>query len=357
MSDNTSYPIITAQNLIVNNSPHIQSPITIKSIMWEVNLACIPALIMAIYNFGIRALFVVLLSTLGAVLAEFLIQKYLRNIPSTISDGSAVLTGILLAFCLPVSIPLWIAFIGGFIAIALGKQVYGGLGQNIFNPAHVARAILLASWPLYMSTGFSTIHTNVDATTTATPLTFLKETAKNSDLLANLANTNTSIIQYVLSQLHITFSDMFYGINLSGSLGETSKIAILIGALYLIVRKHISLFGPISMILTVFLGSFVYSGNIDYALFHILSGGLFLGAFFMVTDMVTSPINPLGKIIFGFGCGAITLLIRIKGGYPEGVCYSILIMNAFVPLIDKFCKPKRFGVVNPKEITSVEVKK
>ena len=348
---NSTYPIITAQNLMVNNSPHIQSPVTIKSIMWEVNLALVPIIIMAVYNFGLRALLIILLSTLGAIAAEFIIQKYLRNIPTTIMDGSAVVTGVLLAMCLPVAIPLWIAFVGGFIGIALGKQVYGGLGQNIFNPAHVARAILLASWPVYMNTwvkpGFTT-NISVDAVTTATPLGLLKETAKNASLVDNLADNHFGIIDYVLSQLHITFSDLFYGVNFSGSIGETSKFAILIGAIYLLCRKHISLSAPLTMIGTVFLGAYLYSGSTDYALFHLLTGGLFLGAFFMVTDMVTSPINTLGKIIFGFGCGAIALLIRLKGGYPEGVCYSILIMNAFVPLIDKFCKPRRFGVVKPQ---------
>ena len=352
MSENTEYPQITAKNLIVNNSPHIQSPITIKSIMWEVNLALVPVMIMAIYNFGLRAVLVLLLSVLGAVLAEFLIQTYLREIPTTISDGSAVLTGILLALCLPVAIPLWIAFVGGFIAIALGKQVYGGLGQNIFNPAHVARAILLTSWPVFMTTwlkpGFTTNISTVDAVTTATPLGLIKETSNNPELLAQLIRDGKTIIQYVFETLNINYSDLLLGINMGGSMGETSKIAILIGAFYLLTRKHINLYAPAAMIATVFLGAYCYSNDVDFAMFHILCGGLFLGAFFMVTDMVTSPINPLGKIIFGIGCGAITLLIRLKGGYPEGVCYSILIMNAFVPLIDKFCKPRRFGVVKPK---------
>lgn len=361
MSENNSYPLITAQNLMVNNSPHIQSPITVKRIMWEVNLSLLPALLMAGYTFGLRAILVILMSVLGSVLAEFLIQRYLRNIPTTISDGSAVVTGILLAFCLPVAIPLWIAFLGGFIAIALGKQVYGGLGQNIFNPAHVARAILLASWPVYMNTwlkpNFSASVNTADAVTTATPLGLLKETAKNGELMGNLADQSTNIISYVMGTLHISFSDMFYGLNMSGSLGEISKLAILIGGIYLLIRKHISWHAPVTMFLTVFIGAYCYGGTLDYALFHLLAGGLFLGAFFMVTDMVTSPINPLGKIIFGFGCGAITLLIRLKGGYPEGVCYSILIMNAFVPLIDKFCKPRRFGVCAPKPIEKKETAK
>ena len=352
MNENTSYPQITANNLIVNNSPHIQSPTTIKSIMWEVNLALVPVILMAICNFGIRAFLIIIISVLGAVSAEYLIQRYLRKIPTTISDGSAVLTGLLLALCIPVAVPLWISFVGGFIAIALGKQVYGGLGQNIFNPAHVARAILLASWPVYMTKwlkpGLGATIATVDAVTTATPLGVLKEAAKSPEFLNTFTQNGPSIIQYVFDSLNINFTDLFLGINYSGSIGETSKFAILIGAIYLIIRKHISFHAPGAMLATVFLGAFIYSDcNTEYAMFHLFTGGLFLGAFFMVTDMVTSPINPLGKILFGIGCGAITLLIRLKGGYPEGVCYSILIMNAFVPLIDKFCKPRRFGVVKP----------
>ncbi len=360
MSENNEYPQITAKNLIVNNSPHIQSPVTISSIMWEVNLALLPVIAMAVYNFGIRAFLIILLSVLGSVFAEYFIQTNLRRIPTTISDGSAVLTGTLLALCLPVAIPLWIAFLGGFIAIALGKQVYGGLGQNIFNPAHVARAILLASWPVYMNTwlkpGLGTNISTVDAVTTATPLGLLKEVAKNSDKVAELAKSGQSIIQYIFETLNINFSDMLLGLKIGGSLGETSKLAIILGAFYLLIRKHINLYAPGAMFATVFVGAYIYGGDADYAMFHLLAGGLFLGAFFMVTDMVTSPITPLGKMIFGFGCGAITLLIRLKGGYPEGVCYSILIMNAFVPLIDKFCKPRRFGVVKPK-VESVEAQK
>lgn len=349
MSENKELQIITAQNLMVNNSPHIQSKTTVKSIMWEVNLALLPCLIMAVYNFGIRALAIIVMTVLGAVIAEVSIQKYLLKKPVTVSDGSAVLTGLLLSFCLPVALPLWIAFMSGFLAIALGKQVYGGLGNNIFNPAHVGRAILLASWPVYMNTwlkpGLGTKLCVIDAETTATPLGLLKETAKNTELMSNLHDYGTSIIQYVLSTLNVSLSDMFLGLNISGSIGETSKVAILLGGLYLLFRKHISWHAPVAMFGTVFITSLLYSGNLQYALFHLLAGGLFLGAFFMITDMVTSPVTKKGKFIFGVGCGLITMLIRLKGGYPEGVCYSILIMNAFTPLIDKYVKPRRFGTV------------
>lgn len=361
MSENNSYPIITAQNLMVSNSPHIQSPTTIKSIMWEMNLALLPTLIISAYYFGFRAILVVLMSVLGAVIAEASIQAFLLKRQIRVNDGSAVVTGLLLGFCLPLAIPLWIAFLGGFIAISLGKQVYGGLGQNIFNPAHVARAILLASWPVYMNTwlktGMGTSIGTVDAVTTATPLGLLKETAKNTELMANLKDHGMSLIQYVMSQLHLSFSDLFLGINLSGSIGETCKLAILLGGLFILLRKHITLHAPLAMIATVFIGAYCYSNSFEYALFHLLTGGLILGSVFMVTDMVTCPINPLGKVIFGFGCGAITLLIRLQGGYPEGVCYSILIMNSIVPLIDKFCKPRRFGVVKTNKATNKEAAK
>lgn len=361
MSENNSLPIITAKNLMVNNSPHIQSKTTISSIMWEVNLALLLILIMSVNNFGIRAFYVVLMSVLGSLAAEFLIQKYMLKKKVTIKDGSAVVTGLLLGFCLPVAIPLWISFVGGFIAIGLGKQVFGGLGNNIFNPAHVARAILLASWPVYMNTwlkpGVKNVLSNVDAITTATPLTFLKETAKNTELMNQLSNRGVSLVQYVLNKLDISFADMFLGLKISGSLGETCKLAILLGGLFLIIRRHVDWRTPLSMFVTVFLGALLISGSLEYATFHILAGGLFLGAFFMATDMVTSPVTKDGRILFGICCGAITLLIRLKGGYPEGVCYSILIMNAFTPLIDKYIKPRRFGTLPPKANPNKEAAK
>lgn len=319
--------------------------------MWDVNLALVPALIMALYNFREKGAIVILMSVLGAVVAEFLIQKFLLRQPTTISDGSAILTGILLAFCVPAALPSWVAFIGGFVAIALGKQVYGGLGQNVFNPAHVARAMLLASWPVYMTTWLKPfgVAATADAMTCATPLGVLKETARNPELVSKLAESGTSIVAHTMQQLQISFNDLFLGLNFSGSLGETSKLALIIGGIYLLIRGHITWQGPTAMIATVFGGAYIFGGSMEYALFHLLSGGLIIGAIFMITDMVTSPMTGKGQLIFGFGCGAITLLIRMKGGYPEGVCYSILIMNAIVPLIDKFTVPERFGMVKTIE--------
>jgi electron transport complex protein RnfD len=322
--------------------------------MWDVNIALIPALAMAVHNFGLRAVLVILASTAGAILAEFVIQKFLMQKPVAIADGSAVVTGLLLAFCLPAAVPIWVAFIGGFIAISLGKQVYGGLGQNIFNPAHVARAILLSSWPVYMTTWLkpeSGIGLNpiTDAFTCATPLAVMKEAAKNTELLNQLSLVPTSLTSHVMNKLGVTFSDLFWGIKFSGSIGETSKAALILGGIYLLARGHISLHAPLTMAATVFAGAWLIGGTFEYALFHLLTGGLVIGAIFMITDMVTSPMTRAGHLIFGFGCGAITLLIRLKGGYPEGVCYSILIMNALVPLIDKFTIPRKFGAIKEKQ--------
>ena len=238
--------------LLVTTSPHIQSGLSAARVMWDVNLAMLPALVMAVYNFGLRAVLVTAFSILGAVFAEFFIQKFLLKRPTTLEDGSAVVTGILLAFCVPAALPLWVAFIGGFIAIALGKQAYGGLGQNIFNPAHVARAILLASWPVYMTTWLKPASgmsiSTADAITTATPLGLLKETAKSPELMQQISASGNSLVGYVFEQLQISLTDLFLGINFSGSLGETSKLALIIGGIYLLVRGHISWHAPLTML-------------------------------------------------------------------------------------------------------------
>ncbi len=351
MTNETKPFMPAAKKLLVTSSPHLHENITTARVMWDVNLALLPALLMALYNFRGKAAIVILMSVLGAVVAEWAIQKFLFKKPCSIADGSAILTGILFAFCVPAALPWWIAFLGGVVAISLGKQVYGGLGQNIFNPAHVARAILLASWPVYMTTWLKPAGVAAtDAITCATPLGVLKEASRNPELLNQLSEKGTSLITHTLNQLQVSFSDLFLGLKLSGSLGETSKLALLIGGLYLLIRGHITWHAPVSMIATVFAGALVLGGSLEFAIFHLLTGGLIIGAIFMITDMVTSPMTNTGQLIFGFGCGAITLLIRMKGGYPEGVCYSILIMNSIVPLIDKFTVPTKFGMVAPKEV-------
>ncbi|MFA5104332.1 MAG: RnfABCDGE type electron transport complex subunit D [Candidatus Margulisiibacteriota bacterium] len=307
------------ENLSVSVSPHIYDRQTTKSLMRDVLIALIPAAIASFYFFGMRALLVILVSILGCVISEWIFQKIIKK-PSSILDGSSVLTGVLLAFCLPSSIPLYMVFIGACVSITIGKMVFGGLGHNIFNPALVGRAVLLASWPQAMTTW--PVANNIflgiyDTVTGATPLAGMK-----------------------LGQYTATYWDLFIGRS-GGSLGETCAVALLIGGFYLIARKVISITIPLTYIGSVYLLSLFL--GID-PLYAILGGGLFLGAFFMATDYVTSPMTFSGKIIFGLGCGLLTVMIRKFGGYPEGVCYAILFMNGLVPLIEKYTQPKAFGV-------------
>lgn len=305
------------QRLVVSVSPHIRIKGNISRMMWEVIIALIPATIASIYFFGSKAIYIILVTTFSALITEAFIQKA-RKKPVTISDGSAIVTGILLAFNLPPGIPLWMAGVGGAIAISLGKQAFGGLGHNIFNPALVARAILLISFPVVMTTWSPPGFISFDALTYATPLTVLK------------ANS-------VLTPL----KDLFIG-NVGGCIGETSALALLMGALYLLLRKHITWHIPFTFIATTGILCWLFGGEGLFKgpfLFHILAGGLLLGALFMATDPVTSSTSRSGRIIFGIGCGAITAIIRLKGGSPEGVSFSILLMNAFTPLIDRFIRP------------------
>ena len=316
-------------NLKVSLSPHEKGRLTTNKVMWLVCAAMIPAFISALYNFGIRALVVVAASLVFCVGIEYLIQKFLLKTKVTICDGSAAVTGLLLAFNMPSSIPLWQLFIGALVAIGIAKMAFGGLGKNPFNPALVGRAFLLISFPVSMTTwpqpGITRFVWNVDAMTAATPLGNIKLHAFN--------------------QLP-DYWDLFIG-TVGGSLGETSALAILLGGLFLIYKKIISWHIPFFFLATilVFTGIawLVNPEAFVNPLYHILGGGVMLGAFFMLTDMVTSPMNPKGQIIFAVGAGIICSCIRLWGAYPEGCMFSILIMNAFVPLIDKYIKPKRFG--------------
>ncbi|MCK4532216.1 RnfABCDGE type electron transport complex subunit D [bacterium] len=305
--------------LVVSVSPHIKGKESIFSIMLDVIIALFPALIVSIYLFGWYALMLVLISVVFCVGTEFFSQKLFKK-EITINDLSAVVTGILLAFVLPPNAPLWMIAIGAVVSILLGKQVFGGLGHNLFNPALVGRAVLLVSWPIQMTTWV----TPFDGVTSASPL---------------------NIIKMGLNEPLPSYLNLFLG-NRVGCLGETSVLALLIGAGYLLYKKHIKLYTPLSFIGTVAVLSAVLGGNV---LFNIMSGGIILGAFFMATDMVTSPLTKKGKVVFGLGCGLLTVLIRFKGGTPEGVCYAILIMNMFVPLIDRYTKPKKFGLISVKE--------
>jgi electron transport complex protein RnfD len=304
---------IISKRLVVSVSPHIRARENVRAIMFDVLLALSPALVASIIFFGRRALLIVSISILFSVASEFFWQ-IMWNKKITVGDLSSVVTGMLLAFVLPPSSPLWMVAIGAFLAIILGKQIFGGLGYNIFNPALVGRAILLSSWPVYMTTWTRPF----DGITTASPL---------------------GIVKMELDQKLPSYLDMFLG-NRAGCLGEVSVLALLIGAVYLLYKKQITWHIPVSYIGTVGLLSFLFNRD---PLFNIMAGGLILGAFFMATDMVTSPLTRRGKLIFGVGCGLLTVLIRFKGGFPEGVCYSILIMNMLTPMIDKVTETKVFG--------------
>ncbi|MDD2212108.1 MAG: RnfABCDGE type electron transport complex subunit D [Clostridia bacterium] len=309
--------------LIISSSPHLHSRNSVTTAMRDVLIALTPALIASLYFFRLAAAKVILTCIFVAVLSEVIAQKIMKK-EVTVDDYSAVVTGLLLAFCLPATLPLWMAAVGAGTAIIIGKQLFGGLGNNIFNPALVGRAVLLASWPVAMTTWT----TSLDGVTTATPLGMLK---------GGMVEQLPSLWQ------------LFTG-NVGGSLGETCALALIIGALYLLYKGHINWRIPFSYLGTVFvltalLGAFKGEG-LWYPCYHLLAGGLLLGAFFMATDWVTSPLTKKGKFIFGFGCGLLTVLIRLKGGYPEGVCYSILLMNMVTPLLDRYTKARVFGGVS-----------
>lgn len=296
----------------ISPAPHIKSQQTTKKIMLSVFLALIPSGIWGVYKFGAHSGYVSLTSVLSCIFFEFVSQKFIFKTKVKITDGSAALTGLLMAYCLPPDIALWQVCLGSFFAIFIAKECFGGIGFNIFNPALVGRAVLFSSFPTAMTKW------QIDGVTSATPLGILKEK---------------------LAQQLPSYTDLFVG-NIPGSVGEVSKILLLLGAIFLFYRRVISWHIPITYILTVAILSIPFKQD---PLFQVLSGGVILGAFFMATDYVTSPLFTKGKIILGFGCGLFTVLIRNLGAYPEGVCYSILIMNILVPLIDRFTKPRVFG--------------
>ena len=316
--------------LIVSPAPHVHSGDSVSNKMTGVFIALIPAYLAGLYFFGLGALIISVTAVLSCVIFEYLIQRFILKGSITITDGSAALTGILLAFNLPSNLPVWEVVLGSFVAIGIGKMSFGGLGNNPFNPALVARVFLLLSFPAQMTSWPKPIPWNtsyLDAVTAATPL-------------ANLKGQ--------ISEVPATLS-LFLG-NVGGSLGEVSALALLIGFAYLLIRKIITWHIPVSIFVTVA----VFTGILHYAnpdayigtpVFHLLTGGLMLGAIYMATDYVTSPMTSRGMLIFGAGIGIITVIIRVFGAYPEGVSFAILIMNAFTPLINKYVKPKRFGEV------------
>lgn len=323
--------------ITVSPSPHVYGDDTVKKLMFGVVYALLPALVISVYFFGVGALIVTAISIVSCVGFEYLIQKYLMKSEPSISDGSAMVTGLLLAFNLPTNLPWWIIVIGALVAIGVGKMTFGGLGNNPFNPALVGRVFLFISFPVQMTSWPEPIVSRLqyaDAVTGATPLAVVKEGLSAGVPMSRL-----------LEQIP-GYMELFIGY-LPGSMGEISALALLAGGFYMLVRKIITWHIPAS----IFLSVFVFTGILwlinpyDNAgpLFHLLSGGLVLGAVYMATDYVTSPMTPKGMWIFGVGIGVITVAIRIYGAYPEGVSFAILIMNAFVPLINKYVKPKRFG--------------
>ena len=312
--------------LNVSVSPHIHSGETVPRVMWAVFLALIPSGIAGILIFGFPALKLILISIATCLITEALIQKA-RHKTITISDGSGALTGLLLAYNLSSNVPFWIPLVGGFFAIAIAKQAFGGLGANIFNPALAARAFLLSSWPKHMTEFVRPF--SPDGVTSATPLGILKEQGARP-----------------LSEFGFSYWDLFLG-KRGGCLGEVCIAVLLLGAVYLLWKGYIWYSAPAGFIFTLGSLSWLFAAQGFFKgdfLFSILIGGLVLGAFYMATDYVTTPITKKGQLIFGIGCGIITFVIRKFGGYPEGVSYSILIMNAVTPLIDRWVKPKRYGV-------------
>ena len=321
--------------LIATSNPHIRGSETTRSIMLDVIIAMLPALAFACFNFGIRALTLTVVSVIGCMFFEWLYRK-LMNKPQSVGDLSCVVTGMLLAFVCPVQMPYWMIIIGDFFAIILVKQLFGGIGKNFVNPALAGRAMLVASYAGTMTTWADPagpkaplVGAGADLITTATPLAMMK--GGNFEALLETYDV----------------ADMFLG-QIPGSLGEVSAIALLIGGIYLMWRKVINWEIPVAYIATVAVLSFLFpkaGTGLEWMLYSVFGGGLFLGAFFMATDYATSPVTKKGQLVFGIGCGLFTVLIRYFGSYNEGVCYSIMVMNLLVPMIDKYTKPTRFGVV------------
>lgn len=328
--------------LIASSSPHIRSNEDTRSIMLDVIIALMPALVMGVYVFGWRALTSTLVSVAACVVWEWLYRKVMKK-SNSIGDLSAVVTGILLAFVCPVQTPYWMLIIGAFFSIVLVKQLYGGIGCNFINPALAGRAILLASYATAMTTWVkvgekaAVIGSNADIVTAATPLAMMK----GVDAAGWETLTNT-----------YTLGDMFIG-RIGGSLGEVSSLMLLLGGIYLLLRKVISWQTPVAFIATVAVISLISApagiSGVEYMAYNVFGGGLMLGAIFMATDYATSPVTKVGQAIFGIGCGLITVFIRRFGSYPEGVCYSIMIMNCTTWLLDKYIRPTIYGALKKEK--------
>ncbi len=327
------------KQLIVSHSPHLHAKNSVSKIMYLVIIALLPAWIFSLYLFGWGALIVTLTAVASAVLFEWLIAKYFLKTKPTIYDGSAILTGLLLAMNLPSNLPVWMVIVGSLVAIGIAKMSFGGLGQNIFNPALAGRIFLLISFPVQMTTWPLPHQVHyIDVKTGATALGIMKEGLRNGETVSQIMDKIPANMQ------------MFYGV-MNGSLGEMSALLLLFGGLFLLFKKVISWHIPVSILVTVAVFTGVLWG-IDpqhYAnpVFHLLTGGVMLGAIFMATDYVTSPMSNPGKIVYGVSIGLLVVIIREWGAYPEGVSFAIFLMNGLTPLIDRWFKPRLFGKVKP----------
>ncbi|MBM4326880.1 MAG: RnfABCDGE type electron transport complex subunit D [Deltaproteobacteria bacterium] len=327
----------------VSISPHIRQTQTTAGIMWTVSGSLIPVLLLSIYNFGLRSLFITLSSVISCVVVEAICQRALGR-PISVKDGSAVLTGILLAFVIPPGVPYWLPIIGAVAAIFINKQLMGGLGFNVWNPALVGRALLTAAFPVYMTAAWipsrevshvpilNYIWGGLDGVSTATPLYVLRHYGMEA-------------LTKQFGDLPVIYTNFLLGFK-PGCIGETSAVLILLGGLFLMARGIITWPIPVSTLASVAVISWVFGGETWLSgpvLVHLLSGGVILGAFYMATDYVTSPSLKTAQIIFGIGVGGLTMLIRLKGGYPEGVCYAILLMNCLTPALNEWFRPERFA--------------
>lgn len=327
---------------VVSSSPHIRDSANTRGIMRDVIIALLPAAIAGVYFFGLRALAVILVTILSCVISEYLARKVMKR-ESTIGDLSAVVTGLLLALNLPPTIPFWIAIIGGAVAIVIVKQMFGGLGQNFMNPALGARVVLLVAYTQQMTNWINP--RGIDVVSSATPL----ELAKNSLMdtaIVDVVGSATQIGEVATQVAKMpSYLQLFLG-QIGGCIGETSALALLLGVVYLLVRRVITLQIPLTFIGTTAIFTWIFGGLTLFTgdfIYHVLAGGLILGAFYMATDYATSPVTNKGRIIMGIGCGILTGIIRLYTNYPEGVSFAIIFMNIVVPLIDRYMVPKSFG--------------
>lgn len=328
--------------LQISPSPHIHSGRSVRKTMWMVVAALIPALLVGLYTFGIPALIITLVCIGGCILTEWFIDRFMLHKPSTICDGSAFITGLLLAFNLPSILPWWMALIGSVVAIGIGKMSFGGLGCNIWNPALVGRVFLLLSFPAAMTTWPTGIPSGIDGTTGASA-----DAASGATLLTNL-KMNPEIMNMSTDSVP-DYMGMMIG-HMNGSLGEVGALAILAGLIFLLCTKIVTWHIPVSVLVSAAFFSWVFGGD---PLLDLLAGGLILGACFMATDYVTSPMTHKGQLIYGVMIGFITIIIRRFGSYPEGVSFAILLMNSFTPLINRYCRPSVFGAKERREMTKV----